>query len=84
MKAIIMSKSNLWEYEREYRAMLILPGLKKRTLKNGAIGYFRAFPPRIDCQSHFRFSVFICSEDPRRLNEQRDHGLAAARETRSK
>jgi hypothetical protein len=44
-KAIIMSKSDLWEYEREYRAMLILPGLKKRTLKNGAIGYFRAFPP---------------------------------------
>jgi hypothetical protein len=25
--------------------MLILAGLKKRTLKNGAIGYFRAFPP---------------------------------------
>lgn len=45
MKAIITSKSDLWKYEREYRAMLILPGLKKRTLKNGAIGYFRAFPP---------------------------------------
>jgi Protein of unknown function (DUF2971) len=45
MKAIITSKSDLWEYEREYRAMLILPSLKKRTLKNGAIGYFRAFPP---------------------------------------
>jgi DUF2971 family protein len=45
MKAIITSKSDLWKYEREYRVMLILAGLKKRTLKNGAIGYFRAFPP---------------------------------------
>jgi hypothetical protein len=45
MKAIIMSKSDLWKYEREYRVMLILADLKKRTLKNGAIGYFRAFPP---------------------------------------
>lgn len=45
MKAIITSKSDLWEYEGEYRVMLKLDGLKKRPLENGAIGYFRAFPP---------------------------------------
>jgi hypothetical protein len=45
MKAIITSKSDLWKYEREYRVMLKLAGLKKRTLKNGAIGYFHVFPP---------------------------------------
>jgi hypothetical protein len=45
MKAIITSKSDLWKYEGEYRVMLKLAGLKKRTLKNGTIGYFHAFPP---------------------------------------
>jgi hypothetical protein len=45
MKAIITSKSDLWKYEGEYRVMLKLAGLKKRTLKNGAIGYFHAFSP---------------------------------------
>lgn len=45
MKAIITSKSDLWKYEREHRVMLKLAGLKKRTLENGAIGYFHAFRP---------------------------------------
>jgi len=45
MMAIITSKSDLWKYEREYRVVLKLADLKKRTLKNGAIGYFHPFLP---------------------------------------
>jgi hypothetical protein len=45
MRAMITSKSDMWAYEREHRAMLNLKQLTERPLGNGRIGHFVEIPP---------------------------------------
>ena len=41
---IILHKNEEWSYEKELRHLYMLEGLKRRSLENGRIGYFRAVP----------------------------------------
>lgn len=44
MRTLINSKSDLWDYEHEHRAMLRLEGLSTRPLGNALKGYFKSIP----------------------------------------
>jgi hypothetical protein len=56
MKAIITSKSKLWGYEGELRAMLKLERLQKRPLSDGSVVYFHTIraPAIVDVIFGFR------------------------------